>query len=261
MPNIRVIVPKQNTNIIYSVPEPIPDPTEHPFRWCLSGHSNSGKTNVIANCLLDYWMEADKTTSLFSEIFIFTPSAITDPTFQYLIENEDIKNKMYISDELNFDMLSELIQTPCDGRRLIWLDDWASDKHSLENPIIKSVFMRGRHTNTSVCITTQHWYQLPISIRGQASYVSIWPVTENRTELMVADELTTIDDNRNKILQMLKEAWIKPFSFMHVNLDSKPRKFYSSFEYELYFKNPDGLAPILEEKEIDNDNSDASVTL
>ena len=127
MPKIQSLI--SPSEIIQSnVPPPVPDPTVKPFRFVCCGASGSGKTTVLMNCLLFFWKDGEM--SLFDKIYIFTPSALQDPIWKVLIKDKDVASKTELRDSIDEELLYQLINDENNQheRRLIWIDDMASNK-------------------------------------------------------------------------------------------------------------------------------------
>ena len=85
---------------------PIPRP---PFSLLLIGSSQCGKTNVVLNLITRFLIYPNSDESIFDEIYIFTPTALSDPKLKILAKHPDLVNKVYLSDKLEIDLIDELL--------------------------------------------------------------------------------------------------------------------------------------------------------
>ena len=244
MPTIKSLLAPQPEQQKRLVPEPVPDPSEKPFRFVCCGASGSGKTTVLMNCLLFFWKDK-RNLSLFDEIFIFASSALNDPIWKVLLQDEDVKKKVELRDTLDEDLLHDLISSENKDhvRRLIWIDDFAGSKKNLGTEIINDCFFRSRHSGTSVLLTTQYYYMVPVQIRTNCSHLALFKVTQQMTLPMILNELSTVEVNQEALKEMINEATKESHGFLFIDMLASPRKFYSSFLEELSVASSSSLPP------------------
>lgn len=210
---------------------PFPHP---PFRLLVIGSSGSGKTLFIMN-LVARWLLNPDGTSIFKKIFLFTPSLLIDPSFQYLAHHREFgdPNKVYASNILETDLINDIINRGYDDEQvLVWLDDFASSKKDLQNKILYDLYFRSRHNNISVIFTSQYFFQVPIQIRQNANYLALFALTGDRDLQLVRQELATArfhDKKFDEAMRLALEGNIHNFLW----IDRNTGKFYKCLNKEI----------------------------
>ena len=167
------------------------DTLVHPFRACLIGRPNSGKTTVMHNLFLRIQMSKKP----FQTLLIIQPSTskehdILDPTIT-LFDIPDI----------------ESIVSEDNGKMLIIIDDWDMSKLNVEQKRNISMLFRyiSSHHNISVMLSYQSFFDVLPIIRKCINVFCIWK-TNN------VDELGTIAKRvgyNKKIFQSIFSKYIK----------------------------------------------------
>ena len=173
------------------------DTLVHPFKACLIGRPNSGKTTVMHNLFLRIQMS----NKPFQTLLIIQPSTskehdILDPTIT-LFDIPEI----------------ESIVSEDNGKTLIIIDDF--DMSKLDNHQKRNLGMLFRyvssHHNISVLLSYQSFFDIPTIIRKTCNYFFIWK-TNN------VDELGTIAKRtgyNKKIFQSIFSKYItNKFDFL-----------------------------------------------
>ena len=173
------------------------DTLVHPFKACLIGRPNSGKTTVMHNLFLRIQMS----NKPFQTLLIIQPSTsnehdILDPTI-ILFDIPEI----------------ESIVSEDNGKTLIIIDDF--DMSKLDNHQKRNLGMLFRyvssHHNISVLLSYQSFFDIPTIIRKTCNYFFIWK-TNN------VDELGTIAKRvgyNKKIFQSIFSKYItNKFDFL-----------------------------------------------
>jgi len=131
--------------------------------------SNSGKTTLIQNMILDIYRNC------FSRIYIFSPSihvdAVWNPVIAYLKSNlkQDNKKEQYLFESYDEAALKNIIDTQHRliehmkankmkklFQILIIIDDFLDDPRLVRNSrLLHSLYIRGRHTAISTITSTQ----------------------------------------------------------------------------------------------------------
>jgi hypothetical protein len=229
---------------------PFPKP---PCRLILIGSSNCGKTNTVLNLLTRFWIYPNSDQSIFDEIFIMTPTALSDPKLRILAKHPDLRNKVFLTDKLEIDLIDELLaRNPTnfeDGKlpnTLVFIDDFTADKRNSMNPSIVNLFFRGRHENISVIINSQYYFNIPPNVRTNASGIMIFRLKRNAELALIRNELSTPkihDETFDEILHRAQEGENWNFLF----IDNMTQKFYRNFSKEYDIESP-SVTTIPEEK-------------
>lgn len=192
-----------------------------PYRWCFIGSSGAGKTNALLNILNHLH---------FDKLILICPTCKYQPKYRYLTDKLDKKHKslekklpkgynlapLYeLYEELPSDLLDSL-----DTRQqnLIIFDDMlAADKKS--QLAITDIFIRGRHKNTALIYLSQSYYKIPKTIRLQCNAINIFHgVSEAELGYLYRD--IGIGIGRKTFINKISDLIAKPYSFVHINMDS-----------------------------------------
>ena len=181
------------------------DTLVHPFKACLIGRPNSGKTTVMHNLFLRIQMS----NKPFQTLLIIQPSTskehdILDPTIT-LFDIPEI----------------ESIVSEDNGKTLIIIDDFDMSKLDTNQKRNLSMLFRyiSSHHNISVMLSYQSFFDIPTIIRKTCNYFFIWK-TNN------VDELGTIAKRtgyNKKTFQMIFSKYIKnKFDFLVIDQQIDP---------------------------------------
>ena len=140
------------------------DTLVHPFKACLIGRPNSGKTTVMHNLFLRIQLSAKP----FQTLLIIQPS--TSKEHDIL----DATITLFDIPEI------ETIVSEDNGKTLIIIDDW--DMSKLDNHQKRNLGMLFRyvssHHNISVLLSYQSFFDIPTIIRKTCNYFFIWKTIE-----------------------------------------------------------------------------------
>ena len=227
---------------------PIPRP---PFRLLLIGSSQCGKTNVVLNLITRFLIYPNSDESIFDEIYIFTPTALSDPKLKILAKHPDLVNKVYLSDKLETDLIDELLaRNPSDfeggilPHTLVFIDDFTAEKKNTMHPSVVNLFFRGRHENISTIICSQYFFNVPPSVRTNTSGILIFRLKRNAELALIRNELSTPkihDEIFDEILHRAQEGETWNFLF----IDNMTQKFYRNFSKEYDVEMPMNSAEYL----------------
>lgn len=221
-----------------------------PLRAIVLGPSNSGKSILIQNMILDIYHKC------FSRIYIFSPSINVDyQTWQPvkdMISKEITNNdeEQFYFDHYDEDALSNIINTQrkiIEYQKkhnhnklfsiLIVVDDFADDaKFSRNSRLLHSQFTRGRHSQISTIVATQKFNAISPIIRVNASDLYVFRLRNYGDLQAFLDEVSAIAP-KDIILEMYRMATDEPFSFLTVKLTSKDKNkiFMIRFDKQLTF--------------------------
>jgi hypothetical protein len=236
MPNILPLYEKNENTQNSGVPVPIPDPTYEPFRWLISGGTGSGKGTVTLNCIMRYWRD-EEGKSLFDEIHIWARSALQDKNWRILTTDPQIMEVTTLKDEIDENEILDIINsTDTESRKLILIDDFAGDgKKRFSSKVMTDLWFRSRHANVSVIVSTQYLFKIPTDIRINCSHYSVFSITNKFIIPCVTQDLASDVDNI-VFKSMLEGSTRDKHGFLHVDMYSSPRRWFSSFKSELFPK-------------------------
>lgn len=218
------------------IPYPLP---EGEFRWLFIASSGSGKTNVITNLLSRFYFKRNG-ESYWDHIFIFAPTAETDPLFEILYKHEKL-NKI-IQYNSNWDENEEIIEGLLDTfnpneKTLVYFDDFANDKKALSSPTIKRLFFSGRHRGVSCIISAQDYFSVPRDLRTNCTHYCVFNLRKRDFNLVKKD-LETPGFEGEGFDIMFTQATQEKYSFLFIDWIEK--RYYRKFEEEfITLKNTD----------------------
>jgi hypothetical protein len=199
-----------------------------PFRLLVIGKSQlSGKSNFVANLLLQEDSRLYRDNFDGSNIFIWSPSLNTDYKIKTIIEELDIpKQNLFTEfDENTIEAIYELTkdefnEAVADGDKpepkLFIFDDMSAggDLKSKTNGIISKIFSNGRHILLSTIMTAQKYTDILTSARENCSGAVLFSGTDRQLE-SIADDHSVID--RKEFKKMYRKVTEEPHAFMVVN--------------------------------------------
>jgi hypothetical protein len=249
MENVPVIkAPSTKTyNIKQSKYDVVP---KVPFKSVIYAPSNSGKTVLITNLIEHIYR------GCFERVYIFSPSIAIDDSWQstkkYLdnaIKLSDDEPPLYHS---NFDesVVEEIMTTQkkvIDHIKknktsnklysiLIVLDDVADDNNQRNSQALKSLFVKGRHSQISVILSSQKGSLLNPVCRVNADSLYVFKLRNFQDLDMLITELSALLGDKKEMLNVYKHAVeYAPYSFLFVNLKSQdPNKmFFINFQQRI----------------------------
>lgn len=169
MVNVEIYKPKQKEDKkLKKLDKYIPKP---PFRWLMIAPSGSGKSNIIKNIIYNWYKP------YFDEIYIWCASLDDCLEYQRLSKKNRMSKKVKIINDIDFDELKELYDdieysnliedTP--SRVLFVFDDHittAGFSSKAKMNVIDRIFIRGRHANISILISSQKYRALNQNMRA-----------------------------------------------------------------------------------------------
>lgn len=199
-----------------------------PFRLLVVGKSQlSGKSNFVANLLLQEDSRLYRNDFEGHNIYIWSPSLKTDYKIKTIIQELDIpKQNLFTEfDENTIEAIYELSKDEfndavADGEKpepkLFIFDDMSAggDLKGKTNGIISKIFSNGRHILLSTILTAQKYTDILCSARENCSGAVLFSGTDRQLE-NIADDHSVI--NRKEFKKMYRKATEEPHSFMVVN--------------------------------------------
>lgn len=227
MSNLSITVPKSNE---YSYKQcdynHLP---KIPFRMMLNGPSNSGKTILIINLILKFYR------NLFSKVYIFSPSIYTDSSFQSIIEYIEKytdKGINSLHDKYETDILQDIINNQVEEIKhiknntkkkilpsiLIVIDDCIDNKDLVRNSsLLKSIFIRHRHSGISIILSSQSYTSISPVIRSNLSSIIVFRIRDKMDLENILLSISALIDYKT-LLKIYHRAVYSKYSFMYINL-------------------------------------------
>ena len=222
---------------------------ELPMRIALVGPSQSGKTTLITNMILNIYR------GCFERIYIFSASINIDASWKPVkdyIENElninTQKEKVFFEDN-DFDNLNQIINNQkhvieyLKHRNikqlyniLIVFDDMLDSGSMKHNSLLTSLYVRGRHFNCSVITSTQMFRGLDSIIRKNLQSLYVFRLSHFKEYEAIAEEVSNFVDKKT-FRQLYKIATDEPFNFLLIRLKEKniDNIFWSGYGIKLNF--------------------------
>jgi hypothetical protein len=101
------------------------------------------------------------------------------------------------------------------------LDDLADSKTAMKNnQLLNSLYIRGRHVNCSVIVSTQVYKALDTVIRKNFTHILVYRLRNYSDLEGLVDELSALTDKKT-IIEIYKMATTEPYSFLYINLMAK----------------------------------------
>ena len=198
----------------------------HPCRCIITGPSNSGKTYFLTNIILNIFNEYDK-------IYIYSPS-IHQNLYQKLIKcfsnyipihiipnilNEEdidivieeiVNNKDFEKSNIEietFDNIEELrYPQEYENNSIIILDDL--NEKEINNDKIQAMFKRGRHSNLSIFIISQDYYELPKkTIRANGNIFHLFKTNNYLDVRNIYQDKASMDMTLNEFKSLISICW------------------------------------------------------
>ena len=207
-----------------------------PMRAMICGPSQSGKTILLQNMILDIYK------GCFSRIYVFSPSIDIDHTWQPV--------KKYIADELKphdkervyFDTydpeaLAHIVKTQhkvVDYMKehkhntifqiLIIIDDFADSPDFTRNSkLLHQLYIRGRHQMISTITATQVFKAISPIVRKNITDLYIYRLRNQADLDAIIEEVSAIYDKKT-LYQLYRMATDEPYSFLYIKLTARDKK-------------------------------------
>ena len=199
---------------------------QHPFRMCIVGASNTGKTNTLMNII--------ELSENFHKIYLYAKK-LDESLYQYLIDSWEkrgeklgiqlIEYSNVIEDMVHVDEVDGSIQN------LIVIDDFVCEKN-LDK--VSELFIRGRKSNCSTVFISQSYFGIPTQVRINSDYFIF-------TRNLKGNELTQVAKDQSGILSidefkgMYRSSTKEGYNFLLIDLKHKDDKyrFRKNFDHSL----------------------------
>jgi len=173
-----------------------------PMRCLIIGSSGSGKTNLLSNIIIKYWIP-------FENLYIFTKN-IKQPIY------EKMKNVFDGVDDVETYISNEEIVSvdDCESDSLVVFDDYILDKQDR----IKDYFVRSRSKNISCIYISQNYSLLDLkAIRTNCNFLIIFKQSDFYIRRIWKDFLSN-DIAFDKFKSLCSTCWKNKFGFISIDL-------------------------------------------
>ena len=176
---------------------------------------NSGKS-----VLLKHLVNSEK--HKFHKIFVLCPTEKINRFYSDIVSDECIFDN-YDEKWMNklIDKMTEInANKPTKERKhiLLILDDCVSDTNFHQSPTIKKLFLRGRHINISLLITTQYIYLISPSMRNNIDWVMCGQMNQ-QSIFLLTNEYLSGNISKEEFVKMYNRC-TKDYNFLVINNNS-----------------------------------------
>jgi hypothetical protein len=202
----------------------------------LIGKPRSGKTSM----LYSLFKHRDLLRKCYHTIYLFQPShsrvSMKDKLFEKLPDAQKFEELTYES--LAY-VLNEIKNSPSTETNCIIFDDMTAYLKNKDTLILfKELIYNRRHYHTSIYMLVQSWYSVPKDIRKMWSNIFVFRVSKQEMEVIM-DE--TVEQSKDRSLEIVKLVYDKPYNFLFINTDSG--KLYKNWD-EIVFNDNDSEVEI-----------------
>ena len=190
-----------------------------PLRACVFGPGGVGKTHLLVNLILDVYR------GCFERIYIFSPSVNLDhvwgPAKDYIEQHlgVDPKREPFAFDEYDPGALAAIIarQTKLadhmkrQGKHvygvLLIIDDHADKpEFSRNEKLVHQLFVRGRHSFISTCVSSQKVTAVAPIVRVNATALCVFRLRSFQDLETFLDETSALVKNKKALLAVYRRA-------------------------------------------------------
>lgn len=226
IPPTKVV--KENMNVlIKGIPEGVS--RRNGMIYCLAGSGGSGKSNCLFNLLTTKELYKNK----FDKIYYFVPE-----TSFLSVAKHPLRNHPRVYHDLTIEALESIIDEIEENKRqaeaedeemefsLIILDDFASVlKDKAMTRFLNRTLTRARHLQCGFIFTLQSYMYMPLMLRKQITFVTIFK-PKNKLEMeKIASELISL--TKDDALILSQYIYSEPYS--HLDVDLVESKYYRNF--------------------------------
>ena len=194
-----------------------------PCRKLLLAQTNSGKTTLILNMLLDVYRDA------WERIVVFSSSWETDSTWEPL--KQYMREREWNLDECGFSTYSDTVlsgiiaeqaaivrwQKAKNHKRLFGLlvifDDMLSTREAIRGKQIEILYTRGRHFHASVWCSTQAYRRISNVVRMNSDHEFVWRL-RNGGDLHAWLEENSAIVGLDKLMEIYTNATSRPYGYL-----------------------------------------------
>ena len=218
-----------------------------PLRGLLCAPSAGGKSVLATNIILEFYK------GVFDKVFYFSASADLDPALspirKYCIQElgMDPDKEECLHSKFDLQVLENIIARQRSALKqaklqrldvlpqvLLIIDDFADDPKVARGEMLKTLFVRGRHSGVSTIVMTQKVRLIQPAVRVNASFYIVFRLKNFQDLSSIIEEMSALVDKKT-VRALYEHATAKPYSFLYVNLQAKDLQttFYRNFESRL----------------------------
>ena len=209
----------------------------HPCRVIISGPSESGKTYLLSNLILNIINEYDKiyiySPSLYQDLYQrlikcfnnyipinIIPNILNEEDFDILIE-EIVNNKDFEKSDIEietFDNIENLkYPQEYEDNSINSLDDL--NEKEINNDKIQAMFKRGRHNNLSIFIISQDYYELPKkTIRANGNIFHLFKPNNFLDIRNIYQDKASMDMTLNEFKLLMATCWNEKYHPLTIDM-------------------------------------------
>jgi len=197
-----------------------------PFLLLGIGSVRSGKTNTLINMLRNEDMYGK---DYFQDTLIISNTINNDTKGKYL------KDAFRVEDHYEDRMIKDLVNSQKSYKReeapttLLVLDD-IINRDFTKNNEVSFLASRFRHYELSIMIFTQSFRAVSPIIRTNATDILIFRQQSSKEMEKVIEEYHDLAHSEEQFLKYYHIAHNEPYSFLYIDAQENPARFYKSFE-------------------------------
>jgi hypothetical protein len=232
--NVPIVLPVIDANEDPENETLHPNIPQFPTMCCIYANFRSGKSVLLVNYLLN----SDFYRNRFDRIYLYSPTAGSDPSTQALTEDEGIEiisEPKEWESHLNalWDYQTETKNTSYEQKIAICLDDCVGNLGS-RNSLLATIACKSRHINCRfLCYISQSFKSLHPSIRSNTKSMIIMKLSNDAEREKIKME---VDGFLGGNFETLYNYAIKdqPYSFLYLDFTANPCNAYLRHERLLY---------------------------
>jgi archaellum biogenesis ATPase FlaH len=207
-------------------------PFPHPFRMIICGSSGSGKTFLMMQFLLNSkWFFLPNGKSFWNKIYVLTPTSLSDPIYRNL-NDPRIKDRVFLTDELNEDLLNQLLDSKEKQSSIVVIDDFSAVLKNSERTI-SNFFFRCRHSNISIILLGQAYKSFSKNCRINTTDCFIFSFNNKKEMKIIAEEQSSKNLMDSDFVDALEKVTSEKYGFLYRDRKSN----YYNKNFELLNKN------------------------
>lgn len=188
---------------------------KHPFRLILNGRSGSGKTVLLVNLLSrDIFYK-----HFFDAQFLF--SGAPDDSYDDIEFDKIYDEPAKWGEQIRAILTKQSSDIKKDGvhkaaKILLVLEDVQNYQKFLKSPEVTRLFIAGRHSNISLCITSQSYTKTPRVSRINATDIMLFPGTQKEIDNLI-EEYSHPRLSKRRMRDLVNFAHKGKFNFLYIN--------------------------------------------
>lgn len=179
-----------------------------PFRLIINGSSDSGKTNMLTDLVLNH---------LYYDSIRVYAKDLTEPLYVMLREffgrvneSDGVHIDAHFINTLDIPNIDEIDNTK---QHLFIFDDFVLEK---DQEAIHDLFIRGRKRNISTIYISQAYFKIPSVVRDNATYFALYACGNKKLIRSIADTHSTRVDFK-QFMRIYKACMCEPYTFLLID--------------------------------------------